>query len=624
MTAATFIEMIAAQAAAASRAPALLALDRAPLAYGPLLQHLNDAAAQLAALGIGRADRVAVVLPNGPEMAGAFLAVAGAAGCAPLNPAYRASEFEFYLADLEARAVIVPAGGAAGIAAVEAARRLGVAVIELSAPPGAPAGVFNLSGAAVAPAAERTEPRPGDVALLLHTSGTTSRPKLVPLTHGNLAASAANVAAALALTPADRVLNVMPLFHIHGLVAALLASLAAGASVVCTPGFEAPRFFDWLRAAGATWYTAVPTIHQAVLARAREDPGAARGARLRLIRSASAALPPQVMAELEAALAAPVIEAYGMTEAAHQMASNPLPPRARKPRSVGLPAGPEVAIMAEDQPRLLPAGELGEIVIRGANVTPGYAANPEANARAFSGGWLRTGDQGCFDADGYLFITGRLKELINRGGEKIAPVEVEEALLDHPGVAQAVAFALPDARLGEDVAAAVTAQPGAALDERELRRWVARALSDFKVPRRVLVLDELPKGPTGKLQRLGLAERLGLTVAEAGAAEAARPAASEGADGAPQTEIEARLAELWQGTLGRARVGRGDRFIELGGDSILAAQLVARVSEAFGVEVALIDFFDAPTIADQARLLEAALLAQMMAATEEGYDDDSA
>jgi acyl-CoA synthetase (AMP-forming)/AMP-acid ligase II len=290
----------------------------------------------------------------------------------------------------------------------------------------------------------------------------------------------------------------------------VLSSLAAGGSVVCTSGFNALKFFGWLDEARPTWYTAVPTMHQALLGRADRNADAIARARLRFVRSSSASLPPQVMAALETAFGAPVIESYGMTEAAHQMTSNPLPPRPRKPGSVGVAAGPEVAIMSEEG-ALLPAGEAGEVVIRGPNVTGGYEANPDANAKAFTDGWFRTGDQGVMDEEGYLRITGRLKELINRGGEKVSPLEVDEVLMDHPAVAQVVTFAMPHDKLGEEVAAAVVLRENASLTEPELRDFARTRLADFKVPRRVVILDEIPKGATGKLQRIGLADKLGLT-----------------------------------------------------------------------------------------------------------------
>ena len=302
----------------------------------------------------------------------------------------------------------------------------------------------------------------------------------------------------------------MPLFHIHGLVGAVLSSLAAGASVHCAPGFDALRVFARFDAVAPTWYTAVPTMHQAILARAPRNRASVERLGLRFIRSSSSSLPPRVMEELEAAFGCPVIESYGMTEAAHQMASNPLPPAPRHPGSVGVAAGPEIAIASEEGAALLAPGETGEVVIRGPNVTAGYENNPAANAEAFVDGWFRTGDRGTLDAAGYLRLAGRLKEIINRGGEKIGPREVDEVLMDHPAVAQAVAFAVPHARLGEDVAAAVVLKRGADADERALKDFAARRLAGFKVPRRVLFLDEIPKGPTGKLQRVGLAGKLGL------------------------------------------------------------------------------------------------------------------
>lgn len=488
-------------------APALGAPGRKSLSYQELRAHVTATIAKLNALGIGRDDRVAIVLPNGPEMASAFVSVAAAATTAPLNPAYRAEEFEFYLEDLRAKALLVEAGSDSH--AVEVARRMGIAVIELHVAEGSPAGLFTLQGAPVGTAARPGPAGADDIALILHTSGTTSRPKIVPLSHRNITASASNIVRSLQLTAADKCLNIMPLFHIHGLIAAVLSSLCAGASVVCTPGFNALKFFSWIEEVQPTWYTAVPTMHQAILARGERNEEIVRSAKLRFIRSSSSSLPPQVMAALEAMWGCPVIEAYGMTEAAHQIASNPLPPARRVPGSVGLAAGPEVAIMSEAGELLAP-GETGEIVIRGDNVTRGYENNQKANAEAFKDGWFRTGDQGTISADGYVTITGRLKEIINRGGEKISPREVDEILLNHPAVAQAVTFALPHNTLGEEVAAAIVLKEGHRASEREIREFAAQSLAAFKVPRVIKLLDEIPKGATGKLQRIGLAEKLGL------------------------------------------------------------------------------------------------------------------
>jgi len=499
-------------------APAIGAPGRPWLDYAGLRRLTAEIGETLAAAGIGPGDRVAIVLPNGPEMAAAFVAIAGRAVTAPLNPAYREDEYDFYLSDLGARALVVGEGDDGPAVAV--ARRHGIPILRLVGAEGAPAGAFTLkgeNGAAAGPASTAGPAGPDDGALVLHTSGTTSRPKIVPLTQRNLAASARHIGTTLALGPADRCLNVMPLFHIHGLIAAVTSSLAAGGSIWCSPGFNALSFFGWLGEAKPTWYTAVPTMHQAILARAARNAEAVAGSGLRFIRSSSASLPPQVMAALEETFGAPVIESYGMTEATHQMTSNPLPPAPRKPGSVGVAAGPAVRLADEAEPALLPADDpaaIGEVVISGPNVTTGYDANPEANAKSFFEAegrrWFRTGDQGVLDAEGYLRITGRLKEIINRGGEKVSPLEVDEVLMDHPAVQQVVTFAVPHPKLGEEVAAAVVLREGESVTEHALRDFAAERLADFKVPRKVVVLDEIPKGATGKMQRIGLAEKLGL------------------------------------------------------------------------------------------------------------------
>ena len=498
-------------AAGADAAPAISAPSRSPLSFGALRTLIQTTLATLNGLGIGRNDRVAIVLANGPEMATCFMACASGVTSAPLNPAYRADEFEFYLSDLNAKALIVEHDSASPAIAV--AQKLGVRIVDLVVPEGAPAGHFTLqprdAAAPGAAAANGGFAEPGDVSMVLHTSGTTSRPKIVPLSQGNLAASAGNIRNSLQFSATDCGLNIMPLFHIHGLIAGVLAPLAAGSQVFCTPGFNALKFFGWMDEAKPTWYTAVPTMHQAIISRASKNLDVIARHPLRFMRSSSSSMPPQVITELEAIFKAPLIEAYGMTEATHQMASNPLPPAQRKPGSVGRAAGPEVAIRAEDG-TLLPAGDVGEIVIRGANVTAGYENNPKANAEGFADGWFRTGDQGVMDAEGYITITGRLKEIINRGGEKVSPREVDEILMDHPAVAQVVCFGMPHPKLGEEVAAVVVLREGQQADERTLQQFVASRAADFKVPKKILFMDEIPKGATGKLQRIGLAQKLGL------------------------------------------------------------------------------------------------------------------
>ena len=492
----------------AANAVAFSAPDRPDLTYAGLRRHVEATVAALNARGIGRNDRVAIVLPNGSEMASAFVAIAAGAATAPLNPAYRRPEFEFYLQDLGAKALVLAEGDDSPARAAAAA--LGVPVMDIRSDPGSPAGTFSFAaGPGEAAAAHGGMAGPDDVALVLHTSGTTSRPKIVPLLHRNVCATAANIRRTLRLEPADRCLNVMPLFHIHGLMACVLSTLHAGASVYCAPGFNALKVFGWLADADPTWYSAVPTMHQAILARAGRNTEIIERLRLRFIRSSSAALPSRVMQELEETLDAPVVEAYAMTEAAHQMTCNPLPPAPRKPGTVGIAAGPEVSVMDNDGNHLAPDEE-GEIVIRGPNVTPGYENNEAANREAFTHGWFRTGDQGFRDADGYFTITGRLKEIINRGGEKISPREVDEVLMDYPPVQQAITFAMPHPKLGEEVAAAVVLREGAEAAPGDIRAFVATGLAAFKVPRKVVILDEIPKGPTGKLRRIGLADQLGL------------------------------------------------------------------------------------------------------------------
>nr|WP_314075787.1 acyl--CoA ligase [uncultured Roseococcus sp.] len=490
----------------APEAPAIRAPGRPPLTHAALRLLAAGTVAALNARGIGRGDRVAIVLPNGPEMAAAFLCLAAGASTAPLNPAYRAEDFSFYLQDLRPKALVVQRGVETLARAV--AEGLGIPVLELV--PGEAAGSFTLEGGPTGAPARPGMAQEEEEALVLHTSGTTARPKIVPLSQRNIAASAAHIGATLELSADDACLNIMPLFHIHGLIAAVLSSVAAGGAVCCTPGFDALRFYRLIEEERPSWYTAVPTMHQAILGRAERNAETIARVPLRFIRSSSASMPGPVMEQMEAVFGCPLVESYGMTEAAHQMASNPLR-GTRKPGAVGLPAGPEVGIMDEGG-GLLPRGEVGEVVIRGPNVTAGYEANPEANAKAFTDGWFRTGDQGMLDADGYLQLTGRLKEIINRGGEKVSPLEVDGVLSAHEGVAQALCFAIPHGKLGEEVGAAVVLREGAELTERELRDFAALHLAEFKVPRKVVFLDEIPKGATGKLMRIGLAEKLGLSL----------------------------------------------------------------------------------------------------------------
>ena len=482
---------------------AIAGFGQSPMTYGMLCNQSITLGGQLRAQGISVSGRVAIVLPNGPEMAAAFASLLPWVAVAPLNPAYTADEFEFYLEDLNADLLLTQAGFASD--AKQAAKSLGIRVIKIE--------VANQAGKiSIGDAGNEPQPRSiEEISLILHTSGTTARPKKVPLTQRNVCASARNIAATLHLTEADVCLNIMPLFHIHGLIAPVLASLYAGGTVHASPGFDALKFYRWLHDVNPTWYSAVPTMHQAIVARAARNREIASINRLRFIRSSSASLPPQVLNQLEATFDTRVVEAYAMTEAAHQMCSNPLAPAPRKAGFVGPAAGPQVKIASPDKLEFQAQGDEGEIVIKGENVTPGYLDNPDANDRAFAGGWFRTGDLGYMDEDGYVKVTGRLKEIINRGGEKIAPLEVDEVLLDHPAVAQVCTFGLPDEKLGESVAALIVRQSNDDdVTTEELQAFCRERLAAFKVPRTIVFNDELPKGATGKVQRIGMAARLGL------------------------------------------------------------------------------------------------------------------
>lgn len=567
---------------------ALLAPGRASLSYGGLYRQIGEIGRTLRAMGIGCEDRVGLMLPNGPDLVAAIICVASNTGCAVINPAYAADELERYFAALRLRALVLPAD--ADPPAGQVAGAQGLPIIDLT--PSDIAGRFALSAGWTAEPS-RDPAGPGSVATFMLTSGTTARPKIVPLTHANICSSAYSSVAAVALTERDRCLNMLPLFHCHGLVATVLSTLAAGAGVVCASGCEVDKFFGWLREFKVKWYSAVPTMHQAILTQARQHPEELDGCEVRLVRSASAPLPPSVFAELARTLKTTVIEFYGMTETAGSpIACNPLPPRRSKPGSCGVPVGLEVAVM-DDRGRMLAANTTGQVAVRGPSVMPGYDGDPAATERAFNAGWFKTGDLGFFDDDGYLFLVGRSREMINRGGEKVTPREVDEVLLEHPAVAEAVTFAVPHATLGEDVAAAVVLRPSADALAQDIRQFAATRLAAFKVPRQVFFLKTLPKSATGKVNRIGLAAKLGI--------------AGAGPDQgfvAPRTPLENVLAGIWADILKCDRVGIYDDFFALGGDSLSAAQALTCIDGAMQVRVEVSGLFDAPTVAEMAEHLE--------------------
>jgi acyl-CoA synthetase (AMP-forming)/AMP-acid ligase II len=477
---------------------ALIVPDGPRFSYRALREEVERTADELCALGVKSGDAVASVFPNGAEAVLAFLGAASAGCAAPLNPGYTEHEFSFYLHDVNAKVLLLPPGKAE---AARGARPPGTSIIEAFIDP---SGRFRLAASSVPTLRSAAQPGADDVALTLHTSGTTGRPKRVPLRQRHLAASVANIVETYALEPTDVSFCVMPLFHVHGLVASALATFGSGGTVVVPAPFNPLRFWSVAAEYGATWFSAVPTMQHMLLARARSPSPVPT---LRFVRTCSAALSPALLTSVEQRIGVPVLEAYGMTEACHQMTSNPLPPGERRPGSVGLPTGVEVAIVDESWHQL-PTGQPGEVVVRGPSVIGAYADAPESNAVSFREGWFRTGDEGVLDDDGYLTLIARIKELINRGGEKIAPREIDEVLLSHPAVSEAVAFATPHAALGQDVAAAVVVQ--AEVTEAELLAYCRTRLAAFKVPRTIRIVDELARTATGKLQRSKVAESLGL------------------------------------------------------------------------------------------------------------------
>lgn len=592
-------DMLREQARLRPDAPAVLAPDEQPLSYAGLAGWLRGAALDLRRAGVTSTCRVALLMPPGPEAALATLATMCSATCVPVNPEAGTDEISAWLRDTGATFVVTPDNVRAPPEAD------GLEHIVYHRAQGALTGTLQAVGTAL-PETRCSLNDADAIALLLPTSGTTSRPKRVPLSHRNVLASARANAACFGLGPGDRCINVLSLLHIGGLVHGLLTTLASGGSVVCPRGFDASRFFNLVAAFRPTWYTGTPAIHLALLPFLDEYRRLAPGHRFRFLRSASAPMPPVLIEQLERAFDAPLIEGYGMTEAG-RITCNPLPPGPRKPGSVGKPVALEVRVVDTDGVDCAP-GQAGEILIRGASVTSGYLDDPAANAAAFHDGWFRTGDLGRFDGDGYLYLSGRIKELVNRGGKKVAPREIDEALLALPGVREAAAFGVPHPSLGEDLWAAVVAEPGSRLDTGEMRRVLLDRLARHKVPSAIVVVGQLPRGNTGKVQR----SQLPALVAQ-------RPS---GFPDAPRTREEAAVARAFEAVLGQAVVTGDDNFFLLGGDSLSAARVLARLKAELELvtlpEVRLV--FEFPTVAALAAelgrpepepQLDAALLARI-------------
>ncbi|MFN3546104.1 MAG: AMP-binding protein [Mesorhizobium sp.] len=546
---------------AAGRAPEAVAImdaEGARLTFEALLARVEAVATSIGGVaGAGPRPRVGIVLPNGVDMAVTLLGVACAGAALPFNPTYRAAEYEAYFRETRLDALLV-ADGDEGEAA-RTARALSLPLLRLSSD-------GTITG--VAPSSAGVpQPSPDDVALVLLTSGSTGRAKAVPLTHRNVCTSAGDVARSLGLSRADRCLAMWEQFHVGGLVDLLLAPLLSGGTLVCTPGFDAARFFELLPTVRPTWFQGVPATLNELVVHARRNGLSVQPHSLRLLRSVAAALPPQVMRDLEETFGVPVIQTFGMTEAGPLITSTALPPAVRKPGSVGRSCGPQVRIVGPGG-ETLPVSETGEVAVRGDNVFSGYENDPDANAQQFRDGWFHTGDLGYLDPDGDLFLTGRIKQLINRGGEKVNPQELDDALMAHEAVAQAACYAVPHKTLGEDVAAAVVLRDGRTVAPEELRAFLRSRLAGFKVPSRIRIVEDLPRNMIGKVDRMALA-RLD-------------EGPTAGAEDADLGATEATVARIWAEELDLPTVGPDADFFAIGGDSLSAVRVFLAVEAAFG------------------------------------------
>ncbi len=552
------LSLLRARAAAHPKRLAIEEADGEVLTYAALLARTERLAAALRSHGVGTrgGGRVGIVLPNGLAMSHALLAVTYVGAALPYNPAYTESEFEAYFRDMDLSALLTRRAFAA--TAVRVAARLGVPVLDLDALEQETHGASDL-----------LPPAPDAVAMVLLTSGSTGRAKRVPLSHVNVCTSARHVSRSMGLAPSDRCLSMWELYHIGGLVDLLLAPLDSGGTVITTAGFDARRFFDLLDRARPTWFQGVPATLGELAFQARRGGIDPRGSSLRLLRSVAAALPPALMSELETLFGVPVLQTFGMTEAGPLITSTALPPAERAAGSVGRSCGTELKIFAPDWTPVADGAE-GEVAIRGRNVFAGYEGDPAANAEAFREGWFRTGDLGRFDAAGNLYLTGRIRELINRGGEKVNLREVDDALLCHPAIREAAAFPVAHKTLGEDVAAAVVLRPGAATTPAELRAFVSSRLAGFKVPRTIVFLGALPRNAVGKIDRRAIAQ------------EAEGLLAAQSADLSEPSGSEARIAAIWAGELGLPTIGLDDDFASLGGDSLSALRVLLAIEKELG------------------------------------------
>ena len=598
----TFANFLVEAAKLYPQAPAILTPGRAPLTYERLLSQVTKTVRNLNDMGLGRNDRIAVIMPSSAEGGVASVCIETMATFVPLNPSLSLSELLDLLSRLKIKAVIIQEGSET--AATQAAQQLGLRVINLTPLSDQESGLFRLSSAQTDNASlplesnRRGFAQPDDIAMLVLTSGTTAASKVIPYTQRSACNQVYDNARYIELTPQDRLLSFMPMFHTTG-VGYLVQALMTGGSTFILPGFDVKTFFESLASFKPTWFPAVTTLFKTIIEQALNYDDYLTDSSLRCIMALSMAIDVENSEALEAVLKTTVVQVYGATEAGI-ISANPLPPRPRKLGSAGVPVYSEVA-MINDEGLLLAHGETGEIVVRGPGVMEGYEGDPEATAAAFINGWYRTGDLGYFDEDGFLYLVGRVKEVINRGGQKVSPGEVEQALLSHAMVEQAAVFAIPDARLGDEVGAAVILRKNstAEISESDLRAHAASKLASYKIPRRIVFVDELPRNAIGKVQRIGMAEKLGLTHLQP---VTAAPTVST----AHRSDLEQALLTMWSTILNRppAQIAMEARFADVGGTSLNATQLIFKVREILHIPVTILDFFDAPTIADQATVLD--------------------
>lgn len=570
-------------------APAILSPRRKALSFSTLIEQLDASRTFLNSCGLGRGDRIALHAPRGPETAVAALAIASCSTCIPLNSNATLSESIAALRETGASALLLPGGE--DVAARDAAQQLGLALLEMTSLPDAAAGEFQLSATRSAAAGQTGLAQPGDIALLMRTSGTTATAKLVPVGHTQILARADKTQRLHGLVAGDRCLNLMPLCYMHGLNSGLTGPLLTGGSVICPSQFDRETFLECMCTLEPDWYTAGSTYHQAIHTWLQQDPQAIADHGLRFVRSGSSPLPARVQQQLEEMLGVPVVESYSSSETG-TITTNPVD-GLRKKGTVGISPDGDIKVVDEQGQRLAP-GTLGEVLVRGPGVIEGYEKNPDGNRQAFQKGWYHTGDLGQLDEAGYLKLTGRAREMINRGGEKVYPSEVDAALLEHPAIAEAVTFAVPHPTLHEEIAAAVVLNPDSSSTEEALRRFLYERLSSFKVPRRIVITSTLHKGPTGKVLRQGVAERYGLNM------EVSADAASE----EQSTAMERALFSLWCDVLKRDHIGLDDDFFLLGGDSLLAVDLLLRVEQAFQIKLPLQYLLEAATVRQMALFIQ--------------------